>query len=130
MLLEVLSRNITLKYISVRISGGQSNENTTAGKVEMYVDGNWITVCATAFRETVAKVVCKELGYNYSRALVPGAFGRRYYSDSVNDVNCTGNERNIAKCLYSTKGFCNDRPSNYASVLCSKNLINDSGKFV
>ena len=115
-------------FISVRISGGQSNENTTAGKVEMYVEGNWITVCAAGFGDNVAKVVCKELGYNYSRPLVPGAFGRRYYSESVNDFNCTGKEATIANCSYSMKGFCDDRPSNYASVLCSKNPINDSGK--
>ena len=42
--------------ISVRISGGQSNENTTAGKVEMYVDGSWVTVCATDFDANEAQV--------------------------------------------------------------------------
>lgn len=112
----------------MRISGGQSNENTTAGKVEMYVDGNWITVCATGFGAEEAKVVCRELGYPNSRALVPGAFGRRYYSDSVHDFNCTGKEITIADCPYSLKGFCEDRSSNYASVLCSKFLIDNTGR--
>lgn len=58
--------------ITVRISGGQANENTTAGKVEMLNHGNWVTVCANGFDDNDARVVCRELGFPNSKALVPG----------------------------------------------------------
>ena len=67
---------ILLPPISVRISGGKANENTTAGKVEMFHHGNWVTMCADDFDDRDAKVVCKELGFPNSKALVPGTFLR------------------------------------------------------
>lgn len=44
----------------------------TAGKVEMYHHGNWVTMCAKGFDKKDAKVVCKELGFPNSKDLVPG----------------------------------------------------------
>mgnify|MGYP000330232043 CR=1 FL=1 len=69
-----LESNITSigTLFSVRISGGQANENTTAGKVEMLNHGNWVTVCANGFDDRDARVVCRELGFPNSKALVPG----------------------------------------------------------
>ncbi|XP_052791481.1 deleted in malignant brain tumors 1 protein-like isoform X3 [Mya arenaria] len=113
-------------YNNVRISGGQTNDNTTAGKVEMFYHGNWVTMCANDFDDRDAKVVCKELGFPNSKALVPGAFGRRYYSDYVVGFNCTGSEITIVNCGFNETGKCDDKSSNYASVLCSKFAIDNT----
>jgi len=67
---------ILLPPISVRISDGKVNENTTVGTVEMFHHGNWVTICADDFDDRDAKVVCKELGFPNSKALVPGTFLR------------------------------------------------------
>ncbi|XP_052276945.1 deleted in malignant brain tumors 1 protein-like isoform X3 [Dreissena polymorpha] len=117
-------------YNHVRISGGQADENTTAGKVEMYHHGNWITVCADGFNDTDARLVCRELGFPNSKALVPGAFGRKYYSDFVTDFNCTGSEISIALCPFNETGECLDKSSNYASVLCSKFPIDNNAIYI
>lgn len=113
-------------YNNVRISGGQNNENTTAGKVEMYHHGNWVTMCAKGFDDKDARVVCRELGFPNSKALVPGAFGRRYYSEYVLGFNCNGTEMTIANCQFEESGECEERSSNYASVLCSKFAIDSN----
>ncbi|XP_060571753.1 deleted in malignant brain tumors 1 protein-like isoform X2 [Ruditapes philippinarum] len=113
-------------YNNVRITGGQNNENMTAGKVEMYSHGDWVTMCADGFDADDARVVCRELGFPNSKDLVPGAFGRRYYSDYVLGFNCTGKEMTIANCPHKETGECKDRSSNYASVLCSKLAIDNA----
>ncbi|XP_033749618.1 deleted in malignant brain tumors 1 protein-like isoform X1 [Pecten maximus] len=112
-------------YNNVRISNGESQDHATTGRVEMYNDGKWITVCADQFGKSDAKVVCKELGFPYSKPLMPGAFGSKYYLDSILQLNCTGDEQTISKCQF-TEGTCPKRSYNYASVLCSKNPVENN----
>ena len=49
----------------VRLQGGAySNE----GRVEVYCNGQWGTICSTGFGTTDANTICKQLGYdNYYR---------------------------------------------------------------
>jgi hypothetical protein len=61
-------------FMTVRITGGQNNENMTAGKVEMYSHGDWVTMCADGFDADDARVVCRELGFPNSKDLVPGIY--------------------------------------------------------
>lgn len=65
--------------------------------------------------------------YIESMVSIAGAFGRRYYSDYVLGFNCTGSEITIANCTFEESGECDDRSSNYASVLCSKFPIDNTG---
>lgn len=106
-------------FLSVRISSGQTEDNATTGQVEMYVRGNWVTVCADGFDESDAQVVCRELGFGNSKTLVPGAFGSKYYTNSILNLNCTGTEATIKECTFE-EGTCHQRSYNYASVICSK----------
>ena len=51
----------------IRLQGGDySNE----GRVEVYCNGQWGTICSTGFDYTDANTICKQLGYdsysNYS----------------------------------------------------------------
>ncbi|XP_052238674.1 scavenger receptor cysteine-rich domain superfamily protein-like [Dreissena polymorpha] len=117
-------------YTNVRISDGQEDENTTEGKVKMYHHGGWVTVCADGFHDSDARLVCRELGFPYSKALEPGSFGREYYSDFVTDFNCTGSELSIALCPFNASGECVDKSSNYASVICSKFPIGNNEMYI
>ena len=46
----------------IRLQGGNySNE----GRVEVYCNGQWGTICSTGFDSTDAKAICKLLGYDY-----------------------------------------------------------------
>ena len=47
----------------IRLQGGDySNE----GRVEVYCNGQWGTICSTEFSYTDAKTICKQLGYDSS----------------------------------------------------------------
>ena len=49
-----------LRYM-IRLQGGNySNE----GRVEVYCNGQWGTICNNGFDSTDARTICKQLGYN------------------------------------------------------------------
>ena len=46
----------------IRLQGGSyPNE----GRVEVYCNGQWGTICNNEFSSTDALTICKQLGYNY-----------------------------------------------------------------
>ena len=48
----------------IRLQGGNySNE----GRVEVYCNGQWGTICDDGFSGTDARTICKQLGYNSYR---------------------------------------------------------------
>ena len=48
--------------LTVRLVGGPSAHE---GRLEVYYNGSWATVCGDGFNDTDARVVCRALGYKY-----------------------------------------------------------------
>lgn len=52
---------------AIRLVSGTSSSTTdpggTAGRLEMFYNGQWGTVCSNVFDVTDADVVCNQLGY-------------------------------------------------------------------
>ena len=45
----------------IRLQGGNDSNQ---GRVEIYCNGQWRTICADGFGSHNASTVCKQLGYN------------------------------------------------------------------
>nr|XP_022327034.1 low-density lipoprotein receptor-related protein 4-like [Crassostrea virginica] len=85
-------------HIFVRLVGrGNHNE----GLVEVYINGEWGTICDDMWDDKEAMVVCEMMGFGKTGAkAVPRAY---YGTDNsiiifLDDVNCTGEESHIAQC--------------------------------
>ncbi|XP_028407328.1 deleted in malignant brain tumors 1 protein-like isoform X2 [Dendronephthya gigantea] len=111
----------------IRLQGRSSKEGT--GRVEVFYNGQWGTICDSEWDFKDARVVCRQLGYpdavktlKRNQLVSPGS-GKIWLSD----VGCTGKEQNIASC---THGGWGEAPNCYhsldAGVKCSKTVITAS----
>ena len=106
--------------VKVRLRDGN---NAGEGRVEVFYNGIWGTICDDAWDLLDARVVCKMLGYERAVA-APGSasFGPGTGSILLDDVACSGAERNLAQCRYRgypIPGDHNCIHSEDASVICS-----------
>ena len=104
--------------ISLRLQGPSSEKGT--GRVEIFANGRWGTICDDQWDINDAKVVCRQLGYkNAVRALqgsnVPNGTGQIW----LNNVVCNGNERSLATCSHAGWGDHKCSHNEDAGVECS-----------
>jgi len=91
--------------------------NVDRGRVEVYHEGQWGTVCDDHFSDLAATVVCRELGYfNGTEAsnTQPGT-GKIW----MDDVKCAGSESTLVNCPRSNWGSNNCEHSEDVGVVCS-----------
>ncbi|XP_070537245.1 scavenger receptor cysteine-rich domain superfamily protein-like [Ptychodera flava] len=93
---------VNCKAHSVRLSGGNTPYE---GRLEVFKDGQWGTVCGYGFTSVDAKIVCKELGMfgNEDAKAVPASyFGDGSGPISMSGVHCKGSETSLFECSYKT----------------------------
>ena len=90
------------------------------GRVEVYHNGEWGTVCDDGWDINDAEVVCSELGYGKATAGIRNAFyGQGSGQIWLDNVNCVGTEHTIGNCLHNRWGLHNCGHHEDASVRCS-----------
>ncbi|XP_037326813.2 neurotrypsin isoform X1 [Pungitius pungitius] len=102
--------------VPMRLVGGESPRE---GRVELYLSGQWGTVCDDGWTDRDAEVVCRQLGYSgVAKARVMAYFGEGTGPIHVDNVKCSGEERSIADCIKQPPGTHNCRHSEDAGVIC------------
>ena len=105
-------------FLDVRLVDGK--DSILQGRVEVFYNGTWGTVCDDSWDLTDASVVCRELGYGRAvKASVSAIFGQGNGTIWMGDVRCTGNERSLTECHHSGWGKQNCEHSKDAGVVCA-----------
>ncbi|KAJ8029153.1 Deleted in malignant brain tumors 1 protein [Holothuria leucospilota] len=105
--------------LDIRLGGGSG---LLEGRVEVYHQGRWGTVCDDDWDDRDASVVCRQLGHSTTgKAIHQAAFGRRpttYVQIWLDDVECRGNENSLFDCSHSGWGVSDCTSIEEAGVIC------------
>uniref|UniRef100_A0A4W5P190 Si:ch211-136a13.1 n=1 Tax=Hucho hucho TaxID=62062 RepID=A0A4W5P190_9TELE len=89
------------------------------GRVEIYIRGEWGTVCDDLFSSKAAAVVCQQLGFPVALRVAKRAeLGRGSGSILLDDVECEGTERTLLDCKRAKVGKHNCAHDEDVGVVC------------
>ena len=111
---------VCMHYYTVRLVNGPTKYE---GRVEVYHNGEWGTVCDDGWGLNDAQVVCSELSLAEATAAPHNAFyGQGSGQTWLADMTCIGTEETIADCPHSGWGFHNCSHEEDASVNCTAGM--------
>ncbi|NXY24477.1 NETR protein, partial [Atrichornis clamosus] len=89
------------------------------GRVEVYHDGKWGTICDDQWDDRDAEVVCRQLGLSGTpKALSWAHYGQGSGPILLDEVQCSGNELSLDQCKKSAWGQQNCDHIEDAGVSC------------
>ncbi|NWV81746.1 NETR protein, partial [Dasyornis broadbenti] len=89
------------------------------GRVEVYHDGKWGTICDDQWDDRDAEVVCRQLGLSGTpKALSWAHYGQGSGPILLDEVQCSGNELSLDQCKKSDWGQQNCDHIEDAGVSC------------
>ncbi|XP_053318770.1 lysyl oxidase homolog 2 [Spea bombifrons] len=104
--------------IHIRLAGEKRKHNE--GRVEVYYNGEWGTICDDDFSLYNAHIVCRELGYLEAVSWAPSSkYGKGEGRIWLDNVHCTGRESSIASCSSNGWGVTDCKHSEDVGVQCS-----------
>ena len=95
---KIYEFTVYMDYVvnTVRLVGGSSYNE---GRVEMYYNYQWGTVCGDGWDDTDAGVVCRQLGFGISGTAIGSAgFGQGSGPILLDSVSCNGSEPILISC--------------------------------
>ncbi|XP_026202920.1 scavenger receptor cysteine-rich type 1 protein M130-like isoform X2 [Anabas testudineus] len=107
--------------VQIRLSGSGSTQ--CSGRVEIYHNNIWGTVCDDSWDLNDTMVVCRELNCGTALDATQSAqFGEGTGQIWLDDVACSGNEWSLTECQHNGFGNNNCGHSEDAGVICSVHL--------
>ncbi|XP_062586300.1 deleted in malignant brain tumors 1 protein-like, partial [Saccostrea cucullata] len=116
---ETATTEQRMPFTPIRLVNGNTPYE---GRVEVYHNGEWGTICDDIWDNQDATVVCRSLGFSTSTALHSAYFGQGNGSIWMDDVRCAGTETRIEYCNHYGWGRHNCRHYEDASVRCLTGL--------
>ena len=94
------------------------------GRVEIYYNGCWGTICDDFWSFNDATVVCNQLGYPRAlQALQRASHGQGTGAIVLDDLFCSGTEENLLQCpSFTPAGTHNCAHFEDASVVCENDI--------
>nr|XP_046228271.1 deleted in malignant brain tumors 1 protein-like [Scatophagus argus]XP_046228272.1 deleted in malignant brain tumors 1 protein-like [Scatophagus argus] len=97
--------------------------NRCSGRVELYHNGQWGTVCDDRWGMQEARVTCREMNCGTALAVKYKAFfGRGQDQVWLDDTECTGHEKSLSDCPHRGFGEHDCDHNEDAGVICSESV--------
>ena len=100
----------------IRLAGGSG----ACGRVEIYHNKEWGTVCDDYFDCAEANVVCKQLGYLGGNASCCAAYGQGIGRIWMDNVECAGSEVLLSQCSFRGWGVHDCAHDKDVGVCCNQ----------
>uniref|UniRef100_A0A3B1JCV3 SRCR domain-containing protein n=1 Tax=Astyanax mexicanus TaxID=7994 RepID=A0A3B1JCV3_ASTMX len=130
----LFEENCLLLYCSSFVIDGMNirlvNGNSfCSGRVEVYYNGKWGTVCDDDWDINDAAVVCRQIGCGRALSAHDGwRFGQGSDPIHLDNVGCFGFESSITDCHHNGFGMHNCGHGEDAGVTCTGMLVNVEGR--
>ncbi|XP_042360679.1 galectin-3-binding protein A-like [Plectropomus leopardus] len=105
----------------VRLFGGSVSE----GRVEVYHDGKWGTVCDDGWDMAEAQVVCRQLRFPGAKSVLIGrTYGKAPGPIWLDDLTCEGTEKHLITCTFKGWGETDCSHKEDVGVICETSSTN------
>ncbi|XP_078125364.1 galectin-3-binding protein A-like [Sander vitreus] len=109
-------RNPVPQEGDVRLFGGSVSE----GRVEIYHEGYWGTVCDDGWGMAEAQVVCRQLHFPGAKSVVIGKdYGKASGPIWLDDLTCKGTENHLLTCAFISWGTTDCSHKEDVGVICA-----------
>ncbi|XP_069558822.1 galectin-3-binding protein A-like [Brachyistius frenatus] len=119
---NLFRKNLDPQEGDVRLFGSNSIHE---GRVEVYHDGTWGTVCDDNWDVTEAQVVCRQLSFPGAKSVVTGKdYGQAPGPIWLDDISCKGIESHLVNCVSKRWGETDCTHKEDVGVICETGSTN------